>query len=101
MTALSNRVALVTAASRGIGKAIGIALAEAGADIAVNYRAQAEAAESVCQTSRRIPISTVSSPPPNPNSGPSGSSSITPVSVKCFLLTKSPKKSGTNSYAST
>jgi 3-oxoacyl-[acyl-carrier protein] reductase len=52
MTALSGRVALVTGASRGIGKAIAIALAEAGADVAVNYRAQAEAAESVCQTIR-------------------------------------------------
>ena len=52
MSQLSGRVALVTGASRGIGKAIAIALAEAGADVAVNYRAQAEAAESVCQTIR-------------------------------------------------
>jgi 3-oxoacyl-[acyl-carrier protein] reductase len=52
MSALSGRVALVTGASRGIGKAIAIALAEAGADVAVNYRAQAEAAEAVVQTIR-------------------------------------------------
>jgi 3-oxoacyl-[acyl-carrier protein] reductase len=52
MTTLSGRIALVTGASRGIGKAIAIALAEAGADIAVNYRAQAQAAEAVCQTVR-------------------------------------------------
>ena len=52
MNTLSGRVALVTGASRGIGKAIAIALAEAGADIAVNYRAKAEAAESVAQTIR-------------------------------------------------
>jgi len=50
MNTLSGRVALVTGASRGIGKAIAIALAEAGVDIAVNYRAQAEAAEAVCKT---------------------------------------------------
>jgi 3-oxoacyl-[acyl-carrier protein] reductase len=54
MSTLSGRVALVTGASRGLGKAMALALAEAGADVAVNYRAQAEAAESVCQTIRAI-----------------------------------------------
>jgi 3-oxoacyl-[acyl-carrier protein] reductase len=54
MNPLSGRVALVTGASRGIGKASAIALAEAGADVAVNYRAQAEAAEAVAQTIRAV-----------------------------------------------
>ena len=36
-TSLNNKVALVTGGSRGIGKAIALALAAAGCDVAVNY----------------------------------------------------------------
>ena len=35
---LSAHVALITGASRGIGAAIALALADAGAAVAVNYR---------------------------------------------------------------
>ena len=36
-TSLNNKIALVTGASRGIGKAIALGLAAAGCDVAVNY----------------------------------------------------------------
>jgi 3-oxoacyl-[acyl-carrier protein] reductase len=41
----SGRIALVTGASRGIGAATAVALARAGADVAINYLRNAEGAE--------------------------------------------------------
>jgi 3-oxoacyl-[acyl-carrier protein] reductase len=44
---LSGRTALVTGGSRGIGRGIALALARAGADLAINYRREADEADAV------------------------------------------------------
>jgi len=52
MLELHDKVALVTGGSRGIGAAAALALAKAGANVAVNYRFRNDEAEQVCSRIR-------------------------------------------------
>src|SRR5258708_7052698 len=58
MSRLSNKVAVVTGASKGIGAGIATALGAAGARVAVNYSSDRQGAERVAQaiTERSFPL---------------------------------------------
>jgi NAD(P)-dependent dehydrogenase (short-subunit alcohol dehydrogenase family) len=51
---LQGKFALITGSSRGIGKGIALKLAERGADIAVNYIQNEEAAKQTLEEVRKI-----------------------------------------------
>jgi NAD(P)-dependent dehydrogenase (short-subunit alcohol dehydrogenase family) len=51
---LSGMTAVVTGASRGLGKGIALVLAEQGANVVVNYRSAATCAEEVCAAIEKL-----------------------------------------------
>jgi len=54
MIVLDGRTALVTGGSRGIGRAVAVMLARAGADVAIGYRSRAAEAEAVAEEVRAL-----------------------------------------------
>ncbi len=55
-TSLTGRVALVTGASRGIGRAIALELARRGANVALNFRSEATHAENAAAEIRELGV---------------------------------------------
>ena len=49
---LQGRVAIITGASRGIGRSTALKMAEAGADVVINYLNQEAAAEEIAHSVR-------------------------------------------------
>lgn len=54
MTRLQGKVAIVTGASRGIGRAIALALGQAGAQVALTCMSQRQAADEVCKALQQL-----------------------------------------------
>ena len=49
-----GRTALITGASRGIGAAVALMMAEQGADVAINYRSKGSRAEEIANQVRAL-----------------------------------------------
>src|ERR687886_438383 len=51
---LAGKVALVTGSSKGLGKGIALGLAQAGADVVVNYHSDQQGGEAVAEEIRQL-----------------------------------------------
>lgn len=56
---LKGKVAVVTGGSRGIGRAIALKMADSGADVAVLYAGNSQAAEETCNAARAFGVRAV------------------------------------------
>lgn len=54
---LTGKTAIVTGGARGIGRAIALTLAEAGANIVINYTSSSKAAEEVVEEAKKLGVS--------------------------------------------
>lgn len=54
LSVLSGKIAIVSGASRGIGRAVAIGLAEAGCDVAINYHSAGDEAEGLAEEIGRL-----------------------------------------------
>ena len=81
---LKGRTALVTGGSRGIGRAIALALAEEGADVAVNYISSEAAAATVAEEIQKLGRRAMLGPgrrerlPGHRSHGPGGAAGVRP-----------------------
>ena len=56
MVDLAGKVALITGASRGIGRATAVEMAKAGADVTINYHSHGDEAEEVADEVKGLGI---------------------------------------------